>query len=65
MDSMGDVHCKHHILKSAVQVEDLVSTGQHSESLYAIEVRVTADGGITWSNADYFVKFHREGKKKF
>ena len=67
MDSMGDVHCKTpHILKSAVQVEDLkVSTGQHSESLYAIEVRVTADGGITWSNAELFsLNFTEKEKKK-
>ena len=65
MDSMGDVHCKTpQLLKSAVQLEDLkVSTGQHSESLYAIEVRLTADGGITWSNAELFSLNFTEEKK--
>ena len=54
MDSMRCALQNTTMLKSAVQLEDLkVSTGQHSESLYAIEVRLTADGGISGLTLNY------------
>ena len=50
MDSMETYPQNTTTAKERCKIEDLkVSTGQHSESLYAIEVRLTADGilGLT------------------
>ncbi len=56
MDALGKVACiSPRVLINIIHKDDLkLAINQHGKTCYALEVRLTADGGITWSNPEYF-----------
>ena len=56
MDSLGNVECiSPPVLMNVIHWDDFKKDlNEHGEICYALEVRLTADGGVTWSNPENF-----------